>query len=160
MDVLQLVQTKLLEYQKQNKDMEFFLGGSRRFGYHNEGSDYDFFIYLPKVGDVLSVELYFARFFGATSVRSSQYQGKHYRARVLGTQVDLILYGDKPTFDVLLLEHEKLSSFLENQPTLVHYLTINDVGRDDVSHGAFRYRALVKVMEVAKISELGANSIT
>lgn len=145
-------------------DVQFFIGGSRRFGYYTKQSDLDIFFYVPKIFIEASSVLNYVENgenSGAKTLlealtldglmsekRESKYHNKSFgfKTQLFGLGVDLIIFeGELEAFSDLRDEHAKIETFLKENPMVVRAY------RDLPVKGAVKYNHLLKlVIEVRK----------
>ena len=150
-------------------EVEFFLGGSRRFGYDTKDSDYDVFIYLPKVftpnpekvlkyldsGESSSIQDFLSllgiedeririKINSQNTARGDIYvkHAFHYKTSLLSLPVDLIFFsGNKERYLEYKEEHQAVENFLKDNSILI------DVYKNLQAKGGYKYKALLKAMK-------------
>jgi hypothetical protein len=138
--------------------IQFFLGGSRRFGYENPTSDYDFFVYsdltnLMGGGGGSIGGLLISMGFKAIN-KSDQFQtdiasshAQDYPNVDLYAYHDLIhvgVFSDEKQFSDLAQQHDLLEKFLKKTPTMCLFISTLKYNSSFYTGGAI-YRALVSV---------------
>ena len=115
-----------------------FLAGSRRFGWDNDNSDYDFIIRAKDSDDMMNHE-FDDNYFRATTSRmvigdedsnlmkllgadlileKTDYPGAHFSSQLFGKKLDLILVLQNE-FDSLRTNHEDIDNLLLENPILI-----------------------------------------
>ena len=153
---------------KDLEGVEFFVGGSRRFGYNRDQSDHDFFIYLPKVitsdpKNVISyIESglsnsinYFLSLLNIDPIgvtRGKIKNGKnnnsgyiegavHVKTTIFGNIIDLTFFEAKEEYLFYKKDHEKVDEFLKTNPEII------EVYKKLQLSGILKYRAILEVIK-------------
>ena len=96
----------------QSKDVTYFLGGSRRFGYKMMGSDYDIFIMNKPNLDELLTRIGFVE----CSNRKYASKSKTYTYNNL-IHASIILDGNE--FDTIFEDHERVEKFINSHKFMI-----------------------------------------
>lgn len=139
-------------------EIEFFIGGSRRFGYFHDTSDIDVFVGVPKVfvespsfldflvdGEKSGINS-LLKFLGLDRSTIHERKGKYhpesscFKIVIFGFSVDLIVFeGEREAFHELRNEHILVESYLRQHPVLI------EAYRDLPVRGALKYRKLLSM---------------
>ena len=118
-----------------SKNIPWFLGGSRRFGYDNKNSDVDIHILLGPRKDELRLEW--------DVVYNQDYPIEVWRTTMFGLQVDLIVHSSRVTFEVEEANHLVVESLLGRQPSICDFIKAE--GPKKLGRGALIYRTLLRL---------------
>lgn len=117
-----------------------FLGGSRRFGYSTENSDYDVFcLATPENRDKMVRDLHLLE-----SRRYKMAGFRQYKGSTFGTMVDINVTTSGAIYKILHKEHEKIEKFFLNYE-LRDFIGI--LKRDSPYSGSMLYRALRELLK-------------
>jgi len=110
-------------FMRENITIEYFLGGSRRFGYDDAKSDVDIFILIPPNKTLLQAETILRK---EKFMRTSDYKG-NYELGFIQFQDEQKLFhinvtDNPPLFSQLKKDHEEIEKFLSKKYGLVNYI--------------------------------------
>lgn len=147
------------------KGIEYFLGGSHRFGYSNSESDLDYFIFLPNAfDDPESVLNYltdkdtslhvFLRALNMLDDEDLSYRkSRHLQygvgtffesIHIFGFKIDLTFFeGDYKAFEEALKEHDRVENYLNENPEIRNFVKNLRVG------GKEKYRSILQQIQEA-----------
>jgi hypothetical protein len=143
--------------------VEFFIGGSQRFGYNTPFSDLDLFIFVPPTTDPeLALEFLetgkangykqIVKRFGVDERQTKNLSNKklydigntyHFKCPFLEFRtIDLLLFENYETWDELRKEHEEVEKIYQDSPKL------SKVIKNMVGPGKYKYQAIIKGYEI------------
>ena len=125
--------------------LQYFRGGSERFGYATEVSDLDFFVHMERRSlhirsliETLNLTL------APLRERRERYPAIHLETSAFGIDIDIIVINSRLDFHALKDEHQRVLSFLEEHPNWREFCkTVKAEGMT----GRSLYRLLVKRMK-------------
>lgn len=138
------------------ENIPFFIGGSTRWGWTRVNSDLDVFLLIEESHeDCLSSYPHtvnclmnnFARKYSLNERHDGNYPSSifHYESRILGVDIDFLIFHNKEEFEQLKNEHEELEKYIsswqkETKQKLMYFLTVASLSGKD------KYRLLIKEM--------------
>ena len=100
--------SKFVEAEFLKKEISFFLGGSRRFGYHSEDSDFDYFVLKePRIALILTK-------MGFDLIKSDYKMECHFRMKFGHNSIDVILL-DSTEYHLLLIRHQQIEDEIKEK---------------------------------------------
>lgn len=135
-----LLRDVLLDIVRCHISKEFFLGGSRRFGWDRGDSDFDVFLPPEAHGPLTDLHLPIA-------MQASYYvRGfTHYEAIVLNAPVDLIVAGSLDRYTQLRDEHDRIEEYLRAHRGIVVSARAGGL------HGKEFYRMILSMLDMKTI---------
>jgi len=134
---------EVLEKELLQKNVQYFIGGSSRFGYNTPNSDLDIAI-LDTSGDILSI----VRDLGGEGnwdLKGRRYISNLAEVFLFGGKVHFIIFTKLEGYLSLKKEHEEINSFLKENPVLLNFLKEykTKVGK---TNGTIIYNSIKEIM--------------